>query len=867
MRKYHQKQLLELLKTLYEAHAEVKRLLSNGETRLVIELLSGCQESAVRIGGFIEQLEGEGTKTVSMLEVYCELLYQLSVAINDSGNDIGILKRLQKQLFTIESSIKAELRPDRIEIVFLPYQLSMFDSFESIYFAAKADPYCNAYVVPIPYYELNPDGSYGKMHYDGEKYPPNIEVTDWREYNMEARHPDVIFTHYPYDDNITNISIHPDFYSKRLRDLTDLLCHVPYYVTPGDTVEEYNGFLPGIVYADRVIVESEVIRKSYIGHYRKADREFGWNGRFGKAEEKFITLGSPKYDKVINSKREDFKLPEEWLQRMAGKKVILLNTHMFAWLNGGEQYFEKLRYIFNIFRSRRDVVLWWRPHPNTEVNFRIKRPQLLSEYNTVIDEFKSGDWGIYDDTPDLHRAIAWSDAYYGDGSSLVALYLSTGKPVMLQNIMILNDDDDAPYLVFENFHDGGQHFWFSANNVNGLFRMDKQIWKAKFMGSFPGEPAFGRGYSFIAENDGKLYFAPFETDSIGIFDIEKNTFSKIEISEPTRTAFVKYNPMIKFSFAAAYKDWVFFFPFTYPAIIRLNTKTGELEYLDEWVTSLIKSISADNAYYFGEGHVSGADVTMFCANENAFVRFNMEECSLKIIDVCKNDGDHFGISFDGECYWTAPIGNPAAVVKLNPKTGEQAEIMQFPPSFVPGTHPMLYSAYAGGYVWMLPGTANESLKINVKTNEIEIADEFRAGNIIDDGVTEQWKFGLFRSIGDKLYAFDWTVYKLTEYDAESKEIRKEHIKIDKNDSATLAWHYNNCCLLPQSEKTEKMSDCIIQESSYGTLNDFLNLMKLPGSSSGIAPLLQKQNELCKKELDHADGTAGVKIYKHICSVV
>ena len=167
---------------------------------------------------------------------------------------------------------------------------------------------------------------------------------------------------------------------------------------------------------------------------------------------------------------------------------------------------------------------------------------------------------------------------------------------------------------------------------------------------------------------------------------------------------------------------------------------------------------------------------------------------------------------------------------------------------------------------MLPGTANESLKINVKTNEIEIADEFLAGNMIDDEATEQWKFGLFRSIDEKLYAFDWTVGKLIEYDAESKGIRKEHIRIDKNDSVTLAWLYD-CCLIPQGEKTEKMSDCIIYESGYGTLNDFLNFMRLPGFSSEIAPLMRKQNELCKKELDHTDGTAGLKIYKRICSVV
>ena len=43
-------------------------------------------------------------------------------------------------------------------------------------------------------------------------------------------------------------------------------------------------------------------------------------------------------------------------------------------------------------------------------------------------------WGIYDDTADLERAIALSDAYYGDWSSVVQLCQKAGKPVMIQQI-------------------------------------------------------------------------------------------------------------------------------------------------------------------------------------------------------------------------------------------------------------------------------------------------------------------------------------------------------------------------------------------------------------------------------------------------
>lgn len=64
-------------------------------------------------------------------------------------------------------------------------------------------------------------------------------------------------------------------------------------------------------------------------------------------------------------------------------------------------------------------------------------PELSREYVSVVSEYRKENFGIYDDTADLHRAIAYSDAYYGDGGSLLAMYRVTGKPVMLQNINII----------------------------------------------------------------------------------------------------------------------------------------------------------------------------------------------------------------------------------------------------------------------------------------------------------------------------------------------------------------------------------------------------------------------------------------------
>jgi hypothetical protein len=65
------------------------------------------------------------------------------------------------------------------------------------------------------------------------------------------------------------------------------------------------------------------------------------------------------------------------------------------------------------------------------------RPEILNAYDAIVKAYQKENWGIFDDTPDLHRAIAVSDAYYGDVSSLVELYRVTGKPVMIQNLDVI----------------------------------------------------------------------------------------------------------------------------------------------------------------------------------------------------------------------------------------------------------------------------------------------------------------------------------------------------------------------------------------------------------------------------------------------
>ena len=226
-----------------------------------------------------------------------------------------------------------------------------------------------------------------------------------------------------------------------------MLVYIPYFVATAHRVQEHFCTLPGIFYADRVIVEDEEIRKFYIEQFHRYEDEQNCRGAFGKAEEKFLALGSPKFDKVLSTRREDVTVPPEWERLMhredgTRKKVVLYNTTVDALLNK-TTFIEKIRSVLKIFYENRDeLTLLWRPHPLNMATMESMRPQKLEAYQKVIADYRAAGYGIFDDTADLHRAIALSDAYYGDWSSVVSLYEKTGKPIMIQNTEILDGDSD-----------------------------------------------------------------------------------------------------------------------------------------------------------------------------------------------------------------------------------------------------------------------------------------------------------------------------------------------------------------------------------------------------------------------------------------
>lgn len=455
MGRFRKKDLLQNITALIKANDSISKAAS-ADVQGATAVLTECQKAAIRMGNLLETMGDKFIPLVKLLEDYCENVYQMSVSFSDEiplasrEREIRKLyKRNRKLLLQLQNAVTYDMPEDKKEVVFLPYKASMWDSLESIWKAAEEDKNTDAYVIPIPYFDKNPDESFREEHYEGGLFPEYVPITKYDEYDFIQRRPDAIFIHNPYDECNIVTSVHPFFYSENLKKFTDKLVYVPYFIL--DEIDPENDIKvegikhlviqPALFHSDKIVVQSENMKKAYVRILLEQTEQPSEDVR-KYWEDKILGIGSPKVDKICRTDKTALIIPEEWrriIEKSDGKRkrIILYNVGVGALLQYGEQLFIKMERVFKIFEERKeDIVLLWRPHPLMESTLKAMRPQLYERYMELRRRYLEEGWGIYDDTADMERAVILSDAYYGDWSSIVTLYRETGKPIMIQNVEI-----------------------------------------------------------------------------------------------------------------------------------------------------------------------------------------------------------------------------------------------------------------------------------------------------------------------------------------------------------------------------------------------------------------------------------------------
>ena len=289
MRKTYRAGQKELLAYMHGFHGNIAKSISSGKFDEAAKFLETCQNAALTIGNSLEGKYGEGTSAVKALEQYCERVYEASVNWKD-----GFEKELDDSLNLAEQCMEQLYNSAKRSILFLLCRASWWDSLKDVYQHAVMDERNDVRAIPIPYSFVDNAKHLSGFQSDqcGLENIPELSgrLTDFEEYVLERRHPDVIVMQFPYDGYSSALAIPQRLFTNNLLACTDELVYVPYLEPdPPDSTQDiaYEALQelleqPAFFNADSILVGNEKLKRYYVkrltGMTSKSFEDY-WNNK------------------------------------------------------------------------------------------------------------------------------------------------------------------------------------------------------------------------------------------------------------------------------------------------------------------------------------------------------------------------------------------------------------------------------------------------------------------------------------------------------------------------------------------------------------------------------------------------------------
>lgn len=676
-----------LVQSMTEALRVIPQYIAAADKDNLYELLNACQQSAIGVGESIEKTQNN-PNTVHILERFCDELYYLW----ENPDQNQHLVNLEQMLAQVETDLREKIT-ETYEIVFLPYNASMWDCMESVYYAATADERCQVYVIPIPFYEIK-DGQ-PVLRYEADRMPPEIPITDYRAYDIAVRQPDIGYIHNPFDDTNYVTQVHSNYYSFNLKKYISTLVYIPYF-TAGADFPAMHWQLSAYRYVDYIILQTtNQIRK--IANY--------------VPRHKLLALGSPKYDKIDYWRQSPELIPRQWQQQMAEKKIVLYSVSVGTLLEYQDKALDKIEYVLEQLLDHPNICVLWRPHPLYEATIESMLPQLSRRYQQIKQRFAEHQQGIFDQTGDVSRSSVIADAYVGDSSSVVKLFELQGKPVLLTNPGILRppNQDDLSFIYTSRVLVEPDKIWFVASYTQELCYLDRGTKKTVVVAQLPERGLYGNyGYWDLCRVEDKIYIAPYSALNIVIYDIHSKTIETIALDD---TPF-------KFGKIIPYQKQLYFMPVLYRGILKLDLATHQLSIIDEY-KRLLEGMT-DLRPYFHFGYCRrGEKLFMASSQANQVVVMDLLTEATEVYEVGGPSTSFYSIADDGKHFWLGSYTG-STIIRWDYDKGLWEEYSRFPKQYVNKEGIIVGFGFVDQYVYAYPLKGNGILRIHKTNGNIEL---------------------------------------------------------------------------------------------------------------------------------------------------
>ena len=411
----------------------------------IITYLSELQNNIVSFGTLTESIKGEDCNTVKLLEQYLEVIYKVAKYVQKFDEGISYEESAESKYAECDEGVKDTFASiseaidseivNRRSVLFLPVKAKHFSSMRIAYEMEAATPDTDVYVMPLPYYYKEYDGSFkDEMHIDTEEFiKANIPVTDYSRFDLSLLCPEKIYINSAYDEYNMAVSVDTRFYARNVKKYTEKLIYIPYFkLMEFDRANypcwynmQYYCTVPGVVMADKVYVQSENTRKVYI------DKLNEWVG-----DEKYTEIWEQKIDVYDESCEEH---SEDELRDAGSKKTIVWFVSAGSLAEFGDRYIEKAYRNLDVFALSKDKLkVLLISEPFLDEMIKNYSDELYKKWTGFIDEFnRSGIGEVVSQVEEKSvEALLKANAYYGDPSSICKDFILMKKPVMLQNVEV-----------------------------------------------------------------------------------------------------------------------------------------------------------------------------------------------------------------------------------------------------------------------------------------------------------------------------------------------------------------------------------------------------------------------------------------------
>lgn len=411
----------------------------------IITYLSELQNNIVSFGTLTESIKGEDCNTVKLLEQYLEVIYKVAKYVQKFDEGISYEASAESKYAECDEGVKDTFASiseaidseivNRRSVLFLPVKAKHFGSMRMAYEMETATPDTDVYVMPLPYYYKEYDGSFkDEMHIDTEEFiKANIPVTDYSRFDLSLLCPEKIYINSAYDEYNMAVSVDTRFYARIVKKYTEKLIYIPYFkLMEFDRTNypcwynmQYYCTVPGVVMADKVYVQSENTRKVYI------DKLNEWAG-----DEKYTDIWEQKIDVYDESCEEH---SENELRDAGSKKTIVWLVSAGSLAEFGDKYIEKAYRNLDVFALSKDKLkVLLISEPFLDEMIKTYSDELYKKWTGFIDEFnRSGIGEVVSQVEEKSvEALLKANAYYGDPSYICKDFILMKKPVMLQNVEV-----------------------------------------------------------------------------------------------------------------------------------------------------------------------------------------------------------------------------------------------------------------------------------------------------------------------------------------------------------------------------------------------------------------------------------------------